>query len=167
MLDAFLAILTGGATGLLGTAVSFFTDWLGARQRHEQEVALRRLDMELARIEASGAERAAAIAAEAERESAAWSALEASHESAVRRWSRGQHAALIWVDVVRGLMRPALTLGALALVGGVYFALGSSDIELLDIRPRIVDTLLYVSTTCILWWFGARGLSRPRAGAAR
>lgn len=167
MIDALTAILTGGATGLFGTALSFGADFFRRRQAHAQEMELRRLDMELARIEATGAERAAAIAAEAAENAAAWGALEASYGEARQRFSRrGDSGWLVAVDVVRGLMRPALTLGSLFLVAAVYWSLGATDIEVLDIRPRVVDTVLYVATTCVLWWFGTRAPARGAGPAA-
>lgn len=166
MIDALMAILTGGATGLLGTAVSFAAEYMSARQSHAREVELRRLDMELARVEAAAAGSAAAIAAESAESAAAWSALEASYRDAGRRLGRADSPWLTVVDVARGLLRPLLTLGSLALVAAIYFSLGATDVEILDIRPRIVDTVLYVSTTCVLWWFGARGVDKRARGAA-
>ncbi len=168
MLDSLFAILTGGASGLLGTALSAATDWFARRQRHTHEIELRRLDMEAARIEAASAERVAAVEAEGARDAAAWAAMETSHREAARRWSRGDSHWLVAVDVVRGLMRPCLTAGALALVAAVYFSLGETDIEMLDVRPRMIDTVLYIATTCVLWWFGARAIDRHAArGAGR
>ena len=67
MLDLLTSILTGGATGLLGTALSFATSYFQARQRHAQELELRRLDMELAEIESAGAGRVAALELEGEK----------------------------------------------------------------------------------------------------
>lgn len=163
MLDAFLALLTGGATGLLGTALSFAADWFRKRQRHAQEVELRRLDMEQARIEAESAERAAALAAEGEAAAAEALALEASYAHAGRRWSLGDSRWLVAVDVVRGLMRPALTCAFVGLAGAVYFTLGAGDVDTLDLKPRVVDTVLYLATACVLWWFG----TRPPAREAR
>ena len=166
MLDALLSILTGGATGLLGTAVSFFTSYFQARQRHAQEMELRRLDLEMTEAEAASAERVAAVEAESARDQAAWSALETSYRAASRRWSRGDSKWLVFVDVVRGLTRPGLTFLFVGLVGAIYFTLGGSDMETIDIRPHIIDTVLYLATTCVLWWFGARQLAkRAEAGS--
>lgn len=164
MLDALLAILTGGATGLLGTALSFGVDYFRDRQRHAQELELRRLDMEIAQAEAASAERAAAVEAESERERAAWSALEASYREAARRWSRGDSGWLVFVDVVRGLTRPAGAWAFFAITGLIYFTLGAEDAGL---RGRIVDTVLYLTTTAWLWWYGARQLAKQRAQAPR
>ena len=163
MLDLLTSILGGGITGLFGTLISAGTEWFGAKQRHAQEVELRRLDLEMIRAEAEAGARTAAIEAEAERDTAAWSALEASYREARARWSRGDSGWLVFVDVVRGLTRPGLTFLFVGLVGAVYFTLGGSDMETLDLRPRVIETVLYLATTCVLWWFGARQLAK-RAG---
>ena len=160
------SILTGGATGLLGTALTGVIDTVQARQKHKQEMDLRRLDIELARVEAEGAAATAAIEAEATRERAEWEALEASYKEAARRWSRpGEGWAMQLVDVVRGLTRPALTWSLFALTGAIYFLLGASDVAAESLRPRVVETVLYLFTAAMLWWFGARQIERRRAGA--
>ena len=164
LLNFGTSILTGGATGLLGTAVSGVIDFFQARQRHGQEMDLRRLDIELAKTEAEGALARAAIVAEAERERAEWEALEASYRQAARRWSRpGEGWVMQLVDAVRGLTRPALTWSLFALVGAIYFLLGASEFTAEPLRPRIVETVLYLFTAAILWWFGARQIEKRRA----
>ena len=164
LLNLGTSILTGGATGLLGTAMSGVIDFFQARQRHGEEMDLRRLDIELAKAEAEGALARAAIEAEAERERAEWEALEASYRTAARRWSRpGEGWAMQLVDAVRGLTRPALTWSLFALVGAIYFLLGASEFTTEPLRPRIVETVLYLFTAAILWWFGARQIEKRRA----
>ena len=158
------SVLTGGATGLLGTALSAVVDIFQSRQRHRQELDLRRLDIELAKVEAEGAATHAAIEAQATRERAEWGAMEASYREAARRWSRpGEGWAMQLVDVVRGLTRPALTWSLFALVGAIYFLLGTSDLAALSLRPRIVETVLYLFTAAMLWWFGARQIEKRRS----
>ena len=158
------SVLTGGATGLLGTALSAVVDFFQSRQRHAQELDLRRLDIELARAEAEGAAVHAAIEAQASRERAEWEAMEASYREAARRWSRpGEGWAMQLVDVVRGLTRPALTWSLFALVGAIYFLLGASDLAAVSLRPRIVETVLYLFTAAMLWWFGARQIEKRRS----
>ena len=163
MFDALLALLTGGATGLLGTAITAGVDYFQAKQRHAQEIELRRLDHEIALAEAASVERQVAIEAEAESEKAAWEALKASYQEARQRWSSGESAWIVFVDVVRGLTRPALTWAFLALTGIIYFTLAAGDAAM---RGRIVETVLYLTTTCVLWWFGGRQLAK-RAEAGR
>ena len=165
------SVLTGGATGLLGTAISAVVDFFQSRQRHSQELDLRRLDIELAKAEAEGAAAHAAIEARSARERAEWEALEASYREASRRWSRpGEGRLMQFVDAVRGLTRPALTWSLFGLVGAIYFLLGASDFAALSLRPRIVETVLYLFTAAMLWWFGARQIEKrrgPEGGAAR
>ena len=163
------SVLTGGATGLLGTALSAVVDFFQSRQRHSQELDLRRLDIELAKVEAEGAAAHATIEAQATRERAEWEALEASYREASRRWSRpGEGRLMQFVDAVRGLTRPLLTWSLFALVGAIYFLLGASDLAAMGLRPRIVETVLYLFTAAILWWFGSRQIEkrRPREGGA-
>ena len=159
-----VSVLTGGATGLLGTALSAVVDFFQSRQRHAQELDLRRLDIELAKAEAEGAAAHAAIEAQASRERAEWEAMEASYKEAARRWSRpGEGWAMQLVDVVRGLTRPALTWSLFALVGAIYFLLAGSDLAAVSLRPRIVETVLYLFTAAVLWWFGARQIEKRRS----
>ena len=169
LLNLGTSVLTGGATGLLGTALSGVVDFFQSRQQHRQELDLRRLDIELAKAEAEGAAAHAAIEAQASRERAEWEALEASYREAARRWSRpGESWAMQLVDVVRGLTRPALTWSLFALVGAIYFVLGASDLAADTLKPRVVETVLYLFTAAALRWFGARQIEkrRPREGMA-
>ena len=163
-----MSILTGGATGLLGTAISGVIDYFQGRQRHAQELDLRRLDIELAQAEASGAERVAAIEAEGERDRAEWEAMTASYREAGARWSRPGDGVLIQlVDFVRGMTRPVLTWGLVALVGAIYFLLGAGNAHAGLLQPLIVETVLYLATAAVLWWFGQRQIEKRHAGGGR
>ena len=124
---------------------------------------LRGLDLEHARTEAASAERTALLKLEGDKAQAELSALQASYVEATRRWSRpGDGMLMQFVDVVRGLTRPALTWGFVALTGAIYFTMGDTDAihDGENVRVRIVETVLYLTTTCVLWWFGARQLAK-------
>ncbi len=156
--DALLAILSGGATGLLGTGLSFITGYFQKRQAHRHEVELRRLDMEIVRIESAGFERVAEIEAEGARDQAAWKALEESYHEAARRWSSpGDGWLMLFVDFCRGMTRPGLTWTFVGLTGAIYFTVAADDANM---RVQIVNTVLYLTTTTVLWWFGARQLAK-------
>ena len=164
LLSAGAAILSGGATGLLGTAISAVADYFQGRAEHKREIELRRLDIEHAKAEADSAERVAAVEAEGRRDAAEWDAMTASYREAGQRWSRpGDGGLLQLVDFVRGMTRPLLTWGLVALVGAIYFLLGAVDVAAADLRPRIVDTVLYLATAAVLWWFGQRQIEKRRA----
>ncbi len=160
-MDLMLTLLTGGASGLLGTAVTAVTGFLERHQRHRMELDLRRLEIEETKVEAASAERIAATEAESAESSAAWTALSESYAAAGRRWSSGDSRALVFVDVVRGLTRPALTLLFLALTGWIYWTL-VGDAAGAGLRTQIVHTVLYLTTTCVVWWFGGRPRQAPK-----
>ena len=102
----------------------------------------------------------AAIEAEGTRDRAETEALEASYREATSRMSRpGEGFFMKLVDFVRGMTRPVLTFG---LVGAIYFLLGAQDLAIVELRPRIVETVLYLATAAILWWFGARQIEKRR-----
>lgn len=158
-----VSILTGGATGLLGTALSAVVDHFQARGEHKRELELRRLDIELAKTEAGSAERTAAIEAESASDQAEWRAMAESYREAGRRWSRPGDGVLVQlVDLVRGLTRPVLTWCLLGLTGAIYFLLGATDAHAALLRPRIVETVLYLATAAVLWWFGSRQIEKRR-----
>ena len=157
MLESIIGILTGGATGLLGTLITFGVDFFKRKQEHKHEIELRRVDLEISRAESESAERIAAAEAESEESGRAWRALEASYRASTTRWSRGDSKWLVLVDVIRGLTRPALTWGFVFLTGCIYFFLSEIDGP---IRVRIIETVLYLTTTCVTWWFGARQVAK-------
>ena len=160
MLDSILAVMSGGVSGLLGTVVSAGTEYFQARQRHAHEIELRRVEMQMMATEAASAERVAAIERESEQMRAEHAALVASFRAATTRMSTGDSRWLVAVDVIRGLTRPLLTWGFVTLAGVIYFTLSPVDGGM---SARIIDTVLYLTTTCVLWWFGARHVGRrPR-----
>lgn len=163
MLDTVMSVLTGGATGLVGTIVSGAIDFFQSRAEHKREMDLRRLDIELAQAEAGSAERVAAIEAEGARDRAELEAMEASYREASSRMSRpGEGGLMKFVDFVRGMTRPVLTWGLVALVGVIYFTLSAGELTPESVKPRIIETILYLATAAVLWWFGQRQIEKRR-----
>lgn len=161
MLDLVLGVLTGGATGLIGTVISGGMKFFENKQRNAYELAVMDKEMEQMDKEAEIARDIKELDMEGKDRTAAWSALEASYKESTTRMSSGDHPALVWVDVVRGLMRPFITLGLLAGIGVIYFS-SAASLPAPDGTPMtvfIIQTVLYVGTTAVLWWFGTRNLS--------
>ena len=161
-MDLFLSFLTGGASGLIGTVLSGVMSFFQARQRHQQALEMRQLDMEEMRLEAETAEKRAALELEARTSEADAKALAASYRAASSRWSKGltltpaQAWVMVVIDAVRGLMRPALTLFYLYGTYAIWAAVlpGSDD------GQHAAQAMVYLSTTCTLWWFGSRHVER-------
>lgn len=165
MLDLITGLLTGGATGLLGVAVSTVTDYMERRARHREAIESQRLDIELAQIEAASAEHRATLALQTAEIEAEGRALDASYAEARARWSGpGEGGLIVAVDVVRGLTRPLITWLLIGLVAGIYWTALPEEEAL---RTRIVATVLYLATTCVVWWFGGRRPAPPAAPAPR
>ena len=142
------AIFTGGATGLLGTALTVGTKFMVTRQQNAHELKLRAIDMEMIKLEAAHVDRQA----EHEAEIAEAQALTESYREAAARWSRPEDGPMMkFVDFCRGMLRPGLTVYFVLLLTVIYFTVAT-----IQLRETIITTLLYLTTTCVLWWFGAR-----------
>ena len=142
MLDAFLNVFTGGATGLVGTGLSM----IGSHLQHKRD--LHKLELECRRDIAR-----AAAQKEITRLKGEYAALEASLKS------EGKRYGIFSVDVVRGLMRPVLTLGCLFGVVMVYF---TADNPATPEQETTLQAMIYMATTTIFWWFGSRPIDKAK-----
>jgi len=176
ILDIVLSVVSGGATGLLGAGMQLLFGWLGKREdrknlemRNAHEIALRKADAEIMAQEWAARTKVAETEADAAKDVEASRAFAASFKMEPVRYSDGvkpagwQRGALVLVDVVRGLIRPGLTIYLCAVTTLIYFqARGLLAQENLDaaqalaLMDRIIQTVLYLTTTCVLWWFGTR-----------
>jgi hypothetical protein len=162
MLDLLMGVLSGGVTGLLGTVISGGMKFFENKQKHGHELAIMQAENDQMVVEAQIAKDVAELDMESKDRTAAWSALEASYKESTSRMSTGDSAWLIMVDVVRGLMRPAITLGTLTLMGVIYFTVAQGMVgpDNIPVQVTIIQTVLYIATTSVLWWFGTRNLSK-------
>jgi hypothetical protein len=103
--------------------------------------------MQKLRIEADAAGRAADLR-EAET-SGAWAGLSASlaEDAAIGESYK-------WVNAVRALTRPALTVLLWGMTGAVFLGADAAG------QSGIVDTATFAATAATLWWFGDRGPRR-------
>lgn len=161
-MDLFSSVITGGFSGLLGTALSGAMGYLQTRQRHKQALEMRSVDIEEMRLEAETAQKRAALELEARTSEADSEALQASYRAASTRWtegmtvSSGQSWVLVFIDMVRGLMRPALTLLYLYGTYAVWRSLAPGSEE----SMHVAHAMIYLATTSTLWWFGSRHVEK-------
>jgi len=79
---------------------------------------------------------------------------------------------LVLLDLFRGVVRPALTVYLCVLTTMIYYQarilIDREDLDpeqALQIEHLIVGTILYLTTTCVLWWFGTRNKQeQPKIG---
>lgn len=161
MLDLIMGVLSGGVTGLIGTVISGGMKFFENKQKHGHELAIMEMEIKQMHVEAEIAKDVAELEMEGKDRQAAWAALEASYKESTSRMSTGDSQWLVMVDVVRGLMRPVITLGLLILMAVIYFTVAQDMVgpEGTPVQVTIIATVLYVGTTAVLWWFGTRNLS--------
>ena len=69
-----------------------------------------------------------------------------------------------WVDGIRGLMRPLITVYLLAIASVVTYQLsrlvGGLEAlpmdEVLDMYRHVISQLIFLTATAVTWWFGSR-----------
>lgn len=151
ILELIGSVVTGGATGVIGAAISNGVEYVKRKQANAHELALLAEERENLKLEISGRESVARIQGESAVMVADASTLSASLTADRATYSDGGSRWLVMVDVVRGLTRPLLTLALVFFVGILW---GTSTDPTLD--TRIAATVLYLATAAVLWWFGTR-----------
>lgn len=148
MLELLGTVLTGGATGIIGSVIgkafSFLDYWVEEKKKdndHERTLKLLELQNKI------GAE-------ENEREMAVADAKYASDQ----RMAAYDHDAQVgvssmWVVDVLRLVRPLLTFTLIILVGIIYFNSTGKRLE-------IEAGCLYMMSSAVLWWFGDRAMRK-------
>lgn len=178
-LGGFLtSIIGGGVTGILGVAVQRFADYKNkqldmqaSRERMAHEIEMRKVDVEIVEREAQARVQVADIDAQAREAVADTQAFAASYQLEPQRYSDSgkisskQSWIFVFLDFIRGIVRPGLTIYLCVVTTAMYVhAISLAEREgfamtgdqAYTLVQRIVETVLYLSTTCLLWWFGVR-----------
>ena len=142
------SVLTGGATGLVGSLLSKGIGLFEAHQRRKDRELdfaheLKLLDKQ-AELRTAETENELAIA---NAETAA-SLREASyaHDTSMGKPHR-------WVVDVLRMVRPVLTGFLLCLVAGIYFT--TDDFAM---KAGVIESVLFMASSAVTWWFGDRSL---------
>lgn len=186
----FTGILSGGATGLLGLLLQRWFDAKKAQQEIElvklqltaaaearkieleaqERMASKAADVQMAQAqldaqarEVEAAERSYVASTQSDR--ATYSAPDAQKQSRLVRWMLG------FADLVRGLVRPSITAYTLWMLTAVFVwvrqlyaqaGLQLTPDQVHDLAMQCVGTVFYLSTTCVVWWFGVRPSQPPK-----
>ena len=168
VISAVSAIAGGGITGLLGAGITSFTEYKTKMASFAHEQKMTDLNMQMAQLDAESRFKIAQSEADAAKDVAATEAFTKSHTADIARYATGDRAAnstgFIVVDVIRGLVRPTLTIYVMVVVTLIYYQLmqlvgGLTAIpthDALVMVKSVIDALLYITTTIVLWWFGTR-----------
>lgn len=168
--DAVGAIMTGGVTGLAGAGLQFLGNYFKDKQDKKHQLEMRKLEMDSMKLEAELALSKAQQEAEASMAIAEQHAFEKSFDNdrATYTPANGVDPRATWflvcIDFIRGLVRPLITLWFVYLLADlqaqVFKLTGGLEkmpaIAIEQLFNNIILTILYISTTVVLWWFGSR-----------
>lgn len=180
--DAITSVFTGGLTGLIGVGLQRFADYKNKqldlqleKQKYEHEICLKEADAKIMQQEWAARTQIAQVEAESKESQADSQAFAISLGDAPRYSEKvtstiSQSWVLLCLDVFRGIIRPALTVYLCVLTTWIYMeaktiviAQGEAlkDGEASALLKSIVATVLYLTTTCTLFWFGTRQKNAP------
>jgi hypothetical protein len=150
-MEFLLSVLTGGATGILGSVLgkvfSFADFWMESKKAeadHVRTIEMTRLQHDL-RAQELEIEREIVMEEQAGKQRAA-----------SYRHDMSAGVSYPWVAAILRLIRPALTLGLIVLTWYIYAT--TADFGQ---REYIVQSVIYMTSTAVLWWFGDRAM-RPK-----
>lgn len=178
MLGFLTSVFSGGVTGLLGVVFQRFFDHqknkldLKAKEidyAHQRE--MRKEDREMMLLEYDQRIKLQDSVNEGKENEADSKAFATSFTMEPKQYSAGQKMTpaqgwvLVVLDLLRGLVRPGLTIYLCAITTLIYlearaliklYGIMFTADKVVDIHQTIVNTILYLTTTCVLWWFGTR-----------
>jgi len=140
---------SGGLFGLAGTALGRVAGFFERKQQHAHEQARWGHESQLLELQMqANAQETEAEIALAET-AGSWRGLEASMQA-----EAAIGASYAWVNAVRGLTRPFLTLLLWFIAGMIWFGADAAG------RDSITETATFAATAATLWWFGDHGPRR-------
>lgn len=180
----FGSIFSGGATGLVGVIIQRWADYQNRKldielekQRRDTEIAKRKADAEIMAAEWSGRLTVAQEEGATAKDVAASNAFAQTMLKEPERYSSGtftpgQQWVLVILDAVRGGVRPLLTIYLCALTTFVWYQvkikLEGQSLDAagaMQVWQMVVQNILYLTTTVVLWWFGTRNKApQPKIG---
>ena len=172
--DFFMNVMSGGATGLLGTALGGVLGFFKDKRDQAHSLLVMKAEAEERNAEFENAERMANIEratameqASVDLQKASYTAMQAAVSSDKATYSTGNHPALVWVDFVRGMTRPTLTMVLTILVAGIIFlqlhpAYSVIYAQISETLAGTIDVVEYVWATAVTFWFGDRAVRSAR-----
>lgn len=152
MWDIIGTVLTGGATGIIGSIFGKVLGFVEAWQQEKEDQ--REHERTLQMLEAQHKWRSADLENErliVEEEQAG------KVKSASFRHDISAGISYPWVAAILRLIRPVLTIGLIAILWLIWK--NTTDVAQ---REEIVLSVIYMSSTAVLWWFGDRAMRRRK-----
>ena len=179
--SGIVSIFGGGLTGLIGTVTSkvfeFKTKKLEVEMqaaKFTNDIALKKVDAEIMAQEWAARTKVADIEATAKVDIEDSKAFNTALTSEPQRYAQddlthSQNWLMVVLDLFRGIIRPSLTIYLCAITTVIYIKanhLLNSNLVLpsmaYDLVNQIINTILYLTTSCVLFWFGSRNHQKQK-----
>ena len=151
MLDIIASVLTGGATGIIGSAIGTVGRFIEKRQElkqmkleFDQEFKLQGLQITARKDELESEQAIVQAQADSDIKTASY-----SHDA-----SYGIATPII-ASILR-FVRPVLTFGLLGFSGYIFFSIQDDP----TIVRELSNQIMFLTTTAVAWWFGDRSLRK-------
>jgi hypothetical protein len=170
----------------LGTVISKVADFKTkqlectmAVQQAAHDVEMAKVKMEMmaqqgatdTKIEQVKADGAAAVADAGTLKSAVDAEANTGRFSVPDKITTKQEWLFVIIDAIRAMVRPGLTIYLCAVTTLMYLQakklMGNAMLpeQAALVLKEIINTVLYLTTTCVLFWFGTRSRSSPSSGS--
>ena len=151
MFELLGTVLTGGATGIIGSVIGKAFSFLDAWQEEKKATNEHGRTLELLELQNK-------IGAEENEREMAITQSKIDADSRVASYSHDSMAGTgsLWVIDCLRLVRPVLTFSLIVLVGMLYFSADMGG------RATIEASVIYMASSSVLWWFGDRALRKKR-----
>ncbi|WP_040728242.1 hypothetical protein [Thiomicrorhabdus sp. Kp2] len=178
ILGAVGSAASGGLLGLFGTGIKMWADHKAEEAKRTFELAMRQADREEMQLEHDLHMKQ--VEAQANRDIAIANQNRLTTESQIagdvelaelnlRQTSYSNDKATYgggFVDAIRGLMRPTLTLYFAVLMALIAYQLmqitgqmiGTANAQYL--LKEVINAIIFLATTSVTWWFGSRPVKR-------
>lgn len=164
--DLLAGAAGGGLLGIIGSGLTAWGEYSKQKLLFEHQHKMATLEQEELKLEIERDTKIAEVDALKAMEVSADAALGASFVNDKRAYSSsGQSKWFVFVDVLRGIIRPSLTFYSALLMTYIAVKLHNlNQTTLTQVNPdtvwllyvEVVQAIIFVSTTVILWWFGSR-----------
>lgn len=171
MLDAILGIASSSG---LGAIVGLVGSYMAKREQRKSDELNNLHELSMAEVDlkrdAAESEQALAMAdkkidmtiAEADIQSE----ISAGEAFTASQLVSSKPVGIKWIDGVRSLMRPAITIYLLVIVTFITYnisallgGLNSLPVsDLYTLYSHIINQAVFLTVTAVLWWFGSRGV---------
>lgn len=177
VLESLIAVMSGGATGLLGSLISDVTGYFKGKSEQKHEIALKELDIKVLEAET----KASIKVAESEMERTAQEAAARINEAELGAFIQAQRSDADVIEAlgtlketskllnvaafIRTMIRPTLTI-YLCVVSTMMYVDARNSLERVDLKEVSAQTLkvygdtsgnvLYLTSAAVMFWFGQR-----------